>query len=65
LPGLLTSEGASGVAVDEIINLIDNRLASFESQFGGDTSAPPSGGGAGGPPSGGTRVDQLPAGNWQ
>jgi hypothetical protein len=64
LPGLLTSEGASGVAVDEIINLIDNRLAAFESQFGGDTSAPPSGG-AGGAPSGGKRVDQLPAGNWQ
>jgi hypothetical protein len=66
LPGLLTSESASGVAVDEIISLIDNRLAAFESQFGGDTAVtPPPGGSGGGAPSGGTRVDQLPAGNWQ
>jgi hypothetical protein len=63
LPGLLTSEGASGVAVDEIISLIENRVSAFESQFGG--GAPTEQPNAGGAPSGGTRVDQLPPGNWQ
>ena len=63
LPGMLTTEGASGVAVDEIISLIDNRLASFEAQYGGGTTT--SGGGNGGAPSGGARVDQLPQGNWE
>jgi hypothetical protein len=62
LPGLLTSESASGVAVDEIISLIENRVSAFESQFGGAHTEQPSAGGA---PSGGARVDQLPAGSWE
>jgi hypothetical protein len=64
LPGMLTSEDASAVAVDEIINLIDSRLAAFESQFGGGDATSPAGG-SGGTIPGGTRVDQLPPGNWK
>jgi hypothetical protein len=62
--GLFTSEAAASAAVDEVLRLIDSKVAAYEQQFGGispETASP----NAGGAPSGGTRVDQLPAGNWQ
>jgi hypothetical protein len=62
MSGLFTSEEAAAAAVDEVLRLIDSKVAAFEAQFGGSVAPTvPS------PtlPGGGTRVDSLPAGNWQ
>jgi hypothetical protein len=61
--GLLTSEKASAAAVDEVLRLIDSKVAAYESQFSG--AGAPQAPTAPTVPGGGTRVDQLPAGNWQ
>jgi hypothetical protein len=63
MSGLFTTEGAAAAAVDEVLRLIDSKVAAYESQFGGgaQTEQPNAAGGT----SGGTRVDQLPPGNWQ
>jgi hypothetical protein len=60
--GLFTSDKAAAAAVDEVLRLIDSKVAAYESQFSGTAPSPSNQGGAS---SGGTRVDQLPAGNWQ
>jgi hypothetical protein len=64
MSGLFTSEKAAAAAVDEVLRLIDSKVAAYETQFGGISPETPSPN-AGGAPRGGTRVDQLPPGNWQ
>jgi hypothetical protein len=61
MSGLFTSEAAAAAAVDEVLSLIDSKVAAYESQFGRGADAPSAPTGL----SGGRRVDQLPPGNWQ
>jgi hypothetical protein len=60
--GAVASDDAYNVAIDEVLRLIDGKVAAYERQFSGtgDPAAPTQT-----LPGGGTRVDQLPAGNWQ
>lgn len=67
LSGFATTEKAYAAAIDEVLSLIDSKVAAYEGQFT-DLPGPlnaPNAPNTSPAPGGGTRVDQLPAGNWQ
>lgn len=45
--GAMTSDDAYNTAIDEVISLIDSKVAAFEAQYGGNPDAPPNPGGGG------------------